>query len=380
MNTNYSPQSSRARIVYTIWKNLPRILLLLLLVFSLFGFLAIKEKGVEMAEKKAAATPEPRRPVNVVLLEIQPIMLRDRINLPGSIEAWQKLELMAKVGGTVEEILVTEGDRVEEGAILARIEESDYKIALQSARATWTLASAEFKRVKSMRAKGIAPQAEVESLSARFLTAQAALDNAELKLSRCTIKAPVAGVVSRLDAKPGLLLGVADPVAEILQMNRVKAVIGIPESDVSAVRKLDEIQITIQALGDRTLMGQKHFLSPAPESNAHVYRLELAIANSDHSILPGMFVRADVIKKENSQALAVPLYSIISRNEEQYVYLETEGVVRKQPVQIGIMDGWMVEVTKGISHGDRVIIEGHRDVEDGQQVRIVRTLLSTELP
>jgi len=231
-----------------------------------------------------------------------------------------------------------------------------------------------------MRAKGIAPQAEVESLSARFLTAQAALDNAELKLSRCTIKAPVAGVVSRLDAKPGLLLGVADPVAEILQMNRVKAVIGIPESDVSAVRKLDEIQITIQALGDRTLMGQKHFLSPAPESNAHVYRLELAIANSDHSILPGMFVRADVIKKENSQALAVPLYSIISRNEEQYVYLETEGVVRKQPVQIGIMDGWMVEVTKGISHGDRVIIEGHRDVEDGQQVRIVRTLLSTELP
>ena len=333
-----------------------------------------------MAEEKAAAVVEPRQPVNVVLLEVLPTLLHDRINLPGSVEAWQTLELLAKVGGTVEEVLVTEGDRVAKGAILARIDESDYRIALQSAQASWTLASAELKRVKTMHAKGIAPQAEMESLSARFLTAQAALDNARLRLSRCIIKAPVAGVVRRLDAKPGLLLGVADPVAEILQMDRVKAVIGIPESDVAAVRELNEIQITIQALGNRILTGHKHFLSPAPESNAHVYRMELAIANSDYSIFPGMFVRADIIKSENSEALAVPLYSIISRNEEQFVYLESEGYVEKQPVQLGIMDGWMVEVIDGLALGDRVVIEGHRDIEDAQQVRVVRTLTSMELP
>lgn len=380
MKTEYSPQSSRARIVYIIWKNLPRFLLFSLIILALFGYFGIREKGQKMAEEKAQAVAEQRQPVNVVVLEIEPILLRDRINLPGSIEAWQTLALLAKVSGTVVEVLVTEGDRVEKGAILARIEEADYRITLQSAQASWTLAKAELGRIRVMHAKGIAPQAEMESLSARFLTAQAALDDAKLKLSRCTIKAPVAGVIRRLDAKPGLFLSIADPVAEILQMDRVKAVVGIPESDVAAVRELDTVNLTIQALEGRNLVGKKHFLSPSPESNAHVYRLELGVANSDYSIFPGMFVRADIIKKEKAGALAVPLYAIITRNEEQFVYLEADGLVRKQPVQLGIIDGWMVEVTDGLVQGDRVVIEGHRDVEDGQQVRVVRNLSSLEIP
>lgn len=380
MKSEYSPRSTRARIVYLIWKNLPRFLLFLLIILSLFAFMGIREKGKRLAREKAEAVTEQRQAVNVVVLEIHPVLLRDRINLPGSMEAWRKLELMAKVGGTVEEVLVTEGDRVEKGAILARIEDDDYKIAHQSANASWALAKAELQRVKTMHARGVAPQAELESLNARFLTARAALDDAALKLSRCTIKAPVAGVVRRLDAKPGLLLSVADPIAEILEMDRVKAVVGIPESDVAAVREIDEIDVSVQALGDRRIVGKKHFLSPAPESNAHVYRLELAVANPEHSILPGMFVRADIIKEENHQALAVPVYSVISRNEEQYLYLEENGHVKKQPVKLGIMDGWMVGVTEGLAMGDRVVIEGHRDVENGQQVRVVRSLSSLEIP
>jgi membrane fusion protein, multidrug efflux system len=196
--------------------------------------------------------------------------LRDRINLPGTIEPWQRLELMAKVGGMVEEVLVTEGDRVKEGTVLAHIEEADYRIDLQSAQATWTLASAEYKRIKAMREKGIAPQAELENRKAQLQTAQAALDEAQLNLSRCIIKAPMSGIIRRLDAKIGLLLAVADPVAEILQIDRVKAVVGIPESDVAAVRGLDTINLTIQALGNRLITGTKHFLSTAPENNAHV--------------------------------------------------------------------------------------------------------------
>ena len=380
MKTKYFPKSRRARIVYTVWKNFPRFLLFLLVILSLFGFLGIKEKKRKMAAEKAQTVAEQRQPVNVIVLESGPVLLRDRINLPGSIEAWQTLELLAKVNGTVEEVLVTEGDRVETGATLVRIEEDDYRIALQSAQASWTLAKAELERVRVMHAKGIASQAEMESLSARFHTAQAALDDAKLRLSRCTIKAPSAGVVRRLDAKPGLLLSIADPVAEILELGRVKAVVGIPESDVVAVRELDTIKLTIQALDGRILMGKRHFLSPAPESNAHVYRLELAVENSDYSIFPGMFVRADIIKKVKTGVLAVPLYAIITRNEEQFVYLEAAGRVRKQPVQLGIMDGWMVEVTDGLIQGDRVVIEGHRDVEDGQQVRVARTRSSLEIP
>ncbi|MBU1137635.1 MAG: efflux RND transporter periplasmic adaptor subunit [Proteobacteria bacterium] len=374
MKADYSPKTTRAKIVYLIWKNLPRFFLLILILFTVLGFFAIKDKGKRLAAEKAKAEVEQKQPLNVVVLEIQQIPLRDRINLPGTIEPWQRLELLAKVGGMVEEVLVTEGDRVEEGTVLARIEEADYRIGLQSAQATWTLASAEYKRIKTMHSKGIAPQAELENSKAQLQTAQAALDDAQLKLSRCTIKAPMSGFIRRLDAKTGLLLAEADPVAEILQMNQVKAVVGIPESDVAAVRDLDEITLTVQALGNRQLTGKKHYLSPAPESNAHVYRLELALANQDFSIFPGMFVRADIIKEERPHALAIPLYSVITRKGEQFIYLEDKGTVRKQLVELGIMEGWMVEVTDGLQEGDRVVVEGHRDIEDGQEVRVIRSL------
>ncbi len=333
-----------------------------------------------MAEEKTRAAVEQRPPINVVVLEVRPTKIEDRINLPGSIEAWQTLQLMTKVGGTVEEVLVKEGDRIEKGAVIARIETADYNIALQSAEAAWTLAQAELKRIKAMHTKGIAPQAEMESVKARFLTTQAALNAAKLNLTRCIITSPITGVISRLDARLGLFLSVADPVAEILQMERVKAVIGIPESDVAAIRNLEEINLTVQALTDRKIVGQKYFLSPAPESNAHVYRLELAITNKDFTILPGMFVRADIIKTVRPQALAVPLYSIINRNNEQFIYIEKDGIAQKQLIESGIMDGWMVEIAHGLADGDRVVIEGHRDIEDEQQVRVIRTLSSLELP
>ncbi len=374
MKTDYSPQTTRAKYVYLIWKNLPRLSLLILILFTALGFFAIKDKGKRLAEEKAKAAVEEKQLLNVVVLDIGKITLRDRINLPGTIEPWQRLELLAKVGGMIEEVLVTEGDQVEEGTVLARIEEADYRIGLQSAQATWTLANAEYKRVKTMHGKGIAPQAELETRKAQLQTAQAALDDAQLNLSRCTIKAPMSGIIRRLDAKTGLLLAIADPVAEILQIDQVKAVVGIPESDVAAVRELDEIDITIQALSDRKLTGKKHFLSPAPESNAHVYRMELALTNQDTSILPGMFVRADIVKEERANTLALPLYSVITRKGEQFIYLEDKGVVRKQLVELGIMEGWMVEVTDGLQEGDRVVVEGHRDIEDGQEVRVIRSL------
>jgi len=72
--------------------------------------------------------------------------------------------------------------------------------------------------------------------------------------------------------------------------------------------------------------------------------------------------------------LAVPLYSIITRNDEQYVYIEEDGVARKRPVTTGIAEKWLVEVVSGLHAGDRVIVEGHRDVEDGRPIQVVRVL------
>ena len=79
------------------------------------------------------------------------------------------------------------------------------------------------------------------------------------------------------------------------------------------------------------------------------------------------------ISRWREDALAVPLYSVISRNDEQYVFVEEDGTARRRDVQLGIMEGWLVEVTDGLQRGDLVLIEGHRDVEEGQPIRVIHS-------
>ncbi|MHB1348904.1 MAG: efflux RND transporter periplasmic adaptor subunit [Desulfobulbaceae bacterium] len=373
-NKDHIPETRKEKALRFVWGNLPRLLLLGLLVLFVALIGRIGEEKARLAEEKAAAQAQGRKPVNAVLLELQPHPIRDAINLPGMIEPWTRLELLARVNGAINEVLVREGERVTAGQVLARIEEDDYRIALDAARAAHAHAKADFARKKAMLAKKTVPLAEVELSEAQLLTARAAMEDAELRLARCTITAPMAGVVRRLDAKVGLFLNIGDPVGELLELDRVKAVVGIPESDVAAVRAIDQVEVEIQALEGRRITGRKYFLAPSPENVARLYRLELELANGSGDLLPGMFLRAQVVKKVVADALAVPIYSVITRNNEQYVFVVRDGVVHRQPVQLGIMENWLIQVVEGLKPGDLLVVEGHREVEEGQPVNVLKVL------
>ncbi len=375
---NIQPTTPRAKMVFFVWSLLPRFVLLAMIVLIVVLAMGIMKKHDSIAADNAAGFSIEQPPVNAVVYPLTLSTIRDKINLPGSIEPWSTLELTAKVSGAIAEVLAEEGDEVKAGDVLARIEEDDYRIALQRAEAQYNLAKANFERDKAVFSKGVIPVAELESKETHLLTAKADLDNARLQLSRCTIIAPIDGVVRRLDAKVGLFLSVADPVGQLLQIDKVKAVVGIPESDIAAVRPIDEIDVSLQALDNQVVTGIKHFLSPSPDSTARLYKMELKLDNTSRAILPGMFVRADVVKRSVSNAIAIPFYSVISRNDEQFVFVEENGVARKREVKLGIMENWMVEVTSGLTAMDRLVIEGHRDMEPGREIKVVKVLTSLD--
>jgi membrane fusion protein (multidrug efflux system) len=368
------PGTRGGKVLLFVWRNLPRVLLFGLIVLFLVFMGLIGAEKARLAEEKAAAQAQDRKPVNAVLLELQPAVIRDVINLPGVIEPWTRLELLARVSGSISEVLVREGSKVAPGQVIARIEEDDYRIALDAARAAHARAKADHERKKIMLRQKTLPVAEVELSEAQLLAAKAAMEDAELRLARSTITAPLGGVISRLDAKVGLYLGVGDPVGEILEIDRLKAVVGIPESDVAAVRTIDEVEMEIQALADRRLVGRKYFLASSPETFARLYRLELELANNSGDLLPGMFLRAQVVKKVVEDALVIPIYSVITRNNEQYVFVVRDGVVHKQPVELGIMEQWMIQAVEGLKPGDLLVIEGHREVEEGQPVNVLQVV------
>ena len=141
-----------------------------------------------------------------------------------------------------------------------------------------------------------------------------------------------------------------------------------------AIFDLDKADVIIDALGKRKVQGKKVFLSSQPLSLSRLYDLELEVQNPDGHILPGMFARVDLTKKVFEQALVVPLYAVIARGEERVVFIEENGVAKMRNIELGMITGWQVQVTSGLRADDKVIVVGHRLLNDGQAVNVIKNV------
>ena len=355
-----------------LFRFLPLLLLLVLILFVIGLGAGVRNEKNRLQEEKSNAVIQERPPVNVVVQEMVPVLLRDRLNLPGIVEPWESLNILAEVRGKVAEVLVEEGDHVEQGDLIARLDPSDYENTRNSTRAAYTLALTNLKRLSDLHNQAIIAQSEYDAVKAEVESLEADLAIAELQLKRCYIRSSISGIVNELPAKKGLYLAVGDPVAKVLDIERVKITIGIPETDVDAVRRIDRFEVIIEALDNKKITAAKYFLAVAPSSQAQVYRLELEVANKSGDILPGMFARVEIIKQEFSEALAIPLYAVISRDNKHLVFLEQDNVAKLQEVELGILDGWQIQITEGLAPGQRVIVVGQRSVDTDQKVNVVK--------
>jgi len=98
------------------------------------------------------------------------------------------------------------------------------------------------------------------------------------------------------------------------------------------------------------------------------------VPNPDGRILPGMFAQVELVKRVFGQALAVPLYAVITQGDERFVYVEKDGQAEKRSIKVGVLVGWQVQVEAGLNPGERVIVVGHRFLDNGQAVKVIKNV------
>jgi RND family efflux transporter MFP subunit len=286
--------------------------------------------------------------------------------------------VVAEVRGKVVSKKVRQGQTVTKGQILATIDERDYQNAYSSAKASYQAAKSTHDRLEALIKDRLATQSQLDDVVAQLQTSQAAMDNATLNLERCVIRSPMDGVVDNLPIEVGQFMNTGDPIADLLQVDRLKVEVGIPESDVAAVRRIKKFRVTVDALGKETFEGTFHFLSKSTDSRAMLYRLEIALDNPDGSLLPDMFTRVEIVKKEVNDGLAIPLFAMMENSEEQTVFVVNDEHAHRRPVAIGIQDGWRIQITEGLRAEDKVIVVGQRSLNDGDPVKVVKTVTRIE--
>jgi len=370
---NQFESEKKTRALRFIWGFFPWFIVIIL-ILSLFILVGnIKKKSAQLTEEKKAAVKE-EVSVQAVTLTVGSSRLQEKLNLPASVESFETLWVKSEVSGQVTNILVKEGQMVQKGQVLVELDSRDYTSRLDRIEANYKLATIQYDRMAELYKKNSAAANEMDKLDAQLKDLDAQRKESKLALERTKIIAPISGRLNEIEAKIGDSMAVDKQVAQILQIGEVKVTVGIPESDVSAVMDLKEADIIIEALDKLKVKGRKLFLSRQPGDLARLYNLELIVDNPDGRILPGMFARVEIVKRTFENTLAIPLYAVISQDEKNFVYLENNNKAEKREVELGILQGWMIQVKSGLKVGDKVIIVGHRQVDEGQAVQVIKNV------
>ena len=365
---------SKTKLLRFLWGIFPWLMVGLILgLIVILGGRIIEEQG-RLAEAKKAAMKKEVPAVRVITLTLKPERLEDKISLPADVEPFEDLWVKAEVKGQVVSIPAKEGQLVKKGQLLVRLDDRDYRSRLARIEANYKLARQDSERMTALVKKNIAAESKLDEIEARLEDLTAQRNEAQLSLDRTSITAPISGRLNEIKAKKGDLLDVNQQVARILQFEKVKVMVGVPESDVAAVFDINEAEVIIEALGNRKVKGRKIFLSRQPRTLARLYDLELMVLNPDGRILPGMFAQVELIKKVFDQALAVPLYAVITQGDERFVYVEKDGQAEKRSIKLGVLVGWQVHVEAGLNPGERVIVVGHRFLDYGQAVKVIKNV------
>lgn len=327
-----------------------------------------QERKRRESTQNAAADAKRQTPVKVCKVFTQP--LSDVLLLPGTVEAYDDIDLAAKMPGTIEWIGPREGDKVEKGEKILQIDVAAAQARLTQAKVAVELAQLKFARQQQLYDQKVAPVDQLDDARSALKNAEAALEAAQVAVNNGSLHSPISGTVDRLYVDAGEHLGDGQTVMKIVDIERVKVVLNVPEKDILYFARGQSVSLEFSNGHRHTFTGTIDSVALTAERLARTYPVKVAVDNAEKRLRPGMIVRASLTRRSLDKAIAVPFFLIIDREKNRVVYVVEDGVARERVVETGIIQGGQVEIASGLKEGDLLVVVGHRNLFDGEPVAI----------
>jgi len=335
----------------------------------LAAFVMLGCKGQEsMADVAGNDRQAPAIPVSVTVVE--PVAIRDVVFLPGETEAYEDVKVAANTSGRVEWIGPREGQSVKKGDLLAKIDVSALKASLEHAQAAYELADDLYQRRRRLYDNKIIAKEELDQSETQLKLAAADLEQIKVRYNHGFPKSPVTGIVNQLYLEVGEYAEAGKPIANIVNIDRIKINVQVPELDVRYIAKGQTTPIRIDAFAEHMFTGIVDFVAFKADPATKTFLVRSIIENPAHDIRPGMIGRAAFVRRTVPDALTAPLFAIVDKGGERIVFIEKNGVAQSRIISIGVIEGDRVQITRGLNVGDHLIVRGHTEVEDGMRVLV----------
>jgi len=365
--------------------------------------------------------------VAVHTTEVQRMSVQRQIDLAGTLLSPDQARVSAEASGVVRRVLVEIGREVGVGSPLVEIEPRELKLALERAEAallqtraqlgmsgpvdrdeappadadiavvkTATAnrddARAAFERAKALNARGITSSEVLQAAETRYKVAEASYEasldsvratKAQLRdrraaytlalkqLDDAVVRAPIAGVVSERPVQVGEYIGARTVVATIVQMSPLKLRTGVQERHAGVVEPGQPVQFRVEAFGDRVFTGKVAYVSPALDQTMRTFTVEALVDNPDRLLKPGFFAKGVILTRLDTGVLAVPDLAVSVLAGVASVYVIKDNVVTQQEVELGVRQGDLWEITKGLTGTEALATSRLNELATGVRVRML---------
>ena len=292
-----------------------------------------------------------------------------KLRLPGEVESIRRARLASPTGGFVHKLFVRKGHKVKQGQDLAWINKDIAYAQLAQAEAQLDLAKHENELV--LAAGESMPKTRKIQAAARLKAAEAAHKLAAINARRSRIQAPFAGVISRMNIALGEVVGPGQMLMILENINQVKVTISISDRDIRWVKP--GVSATVQLDGGSAgLQAKVSRVSPSADLQTRTFIGEIDLDNKLDYLRPGMLGTVTIENQTDENAIAIPQFALLTRKEGNGVFVIQNDKAVWRPVQIERLRGHTLVVKKGLNDGDQLIIRGHRELNQGDDVIAVK--------
>ena len=314
---------------------------------------------------------EQKAPTRVKTQFVSPAMADGSQTYVGIIEEREATAVSFTGMGIVKRVLVSEGQAVSRGQLLAEMDDTQARNLLSGAEAQMAQASDALERYKLLHDNGSLPEVQWVEIQSKVAQAKSQLEVAKKNLADCRLTAPVSGIVGKKLVGVGETALPSQAVVNILDVSSVKVKVAVPEGNISAIHPSTPSTISVEAVGT-TVKGGRIEKGIEADALTHTYDVRINVVNDGRKLLPGM-VASVRFMQEGSQSItskSLPV-TAIQKAADGSLFVWTvanDKTAHRTKVSIGAVQGNNVVITDGLNIGQRVVTEGYQKLSEGTKV------------
>ena len=310
-----------------------------------------------------------------VAVEVTAVITQDMpdyLQVVGSLQAWQRVDISADVAEHVTKILFTDGQCVEQGQVLFKLDDRDNKAQLDVAKVALHLAQLTFDRTKKLVKVSAQARQSLDDATANLDEKKALVEEQQSRFDKLTIRAPFSGCLSARTVDVGQYVKAGESLVQLVDSVRLKVDYQVPERYLAQLQLQQAVTITSSAYPHKQFAAQVIYIAPLVNATTRSIAVQAVLDNSEYLLKPGLFVQAIQQFGVQKQQLVLPLIALLASLDGDYVYRVIHGKAVRTPVIVDTRWENFAAISSGLQQAEQIVVAGQQQLKDGDLVDIVQ--------